>query len=131
MNELSKSANDGATRTPQCNVKSLYNSRNARLPPASYQSFLKAQKLPGFVIAPFREQYEIKTLNSFFDTQLGESNPEFTKKGILKDVEAAGNIAMRVVLDFVSKSDRDFVNKFTFDKEFVSFLFGSFKNRWF
>lgn len=118
MKDLQKSAKAGSKHS---RVTPLYNQPNARLPPASYQSFLKYRHIPGFVIAPFNDHYNTKTLNSFFDTQLSETNPQYTKDGILQDVSEAGSIAMRVLLDYVGKDDTKFSQKFEFDREFVSY----------
>jgi hypothetical protein len=119
LKDLKTSAEFGAQKSSG-EVKDLYNRPGARIPPASYQSFLKAKHIPGFVIAPFNDYYETKTLNSFFDTQLSDMKPDQkTRDAILRDVNTAGNIAMRVVLDFVGKKDDSFSNGFLFDREFV------------
>jgi hypothetical protein len=125
MRDLRQSAETGAG--PHTSIKPMYTQANARLPPASYQSVLKAREIPGFVIAPFAEEYETRTLNSFFDTLLSELKPEQAKERILSDVTAAGSIAMRVALDYVGNNDREFSEKFTFDKEFVSFFVRNLK----
>jgi hypothetical protein len=120
MDQLHKSADEGAKQVEDCHVNPLYVYSGAQLPPASYHSVLKARRLPGFVLSPFSERYTTRTVNSFFDTQLGKQDPKKTRDSILRDVEAGANIAMRVGLDYVSDNNREFVRQFSFDRKFVS-----------
>lgn len=118
---MQKSAEKGASKaTIECQVEPLYRQPNARLPPASYQTILKARRIPGFVLTPFRDHYETNTINSFFDTQIGEMNSTSAKQQVLWDIESSTNIAMRIALDYVSGGDEQLAEKFEFDREFVS-----------
>ncbi|KAI6183111.1 Nicastrin [Aphelenchoides bicaudatus] len=122
MDALLRSATDGCKKVKECNVHSLYDKPSSRLPPASYQTLLKARRLPGFLLAPFRDHYDTRTLNSFFDTQLGEQDPEKARSQILEDVEIAADIVMRVALNHVSNNDHEFAEKFSFDRDFAKTL---------
>ena len=119
MHELKIAAIRGAKRSGG-DATPLYQQSNARLPPASFQTFLNARLMPGYVIAPFEKQYETRVLNSFFDTQLSEATAatrESVRAAVLRDVALAGSMALQILADFVG--NQSFADTFKLDTQFV------------
>ncbi|KAI6198169.1 hypothetical protein M3Y94_01313000 [Aphelenchoides besseyi] len=124
MGQFKEAAQRGARRssTP-ASVTALYDQPTARVPPASYQTFLKARHIPGFILSPFETKYQTRVLNSFFDHQLSEqADPAKARTEILAEVEAASNIALQVVLEYVNGTNLASKKEFQFNREFASDL---------
>ncbi|KAI6239452.1 Nicastrin [Aphelenchoides fujianensis] len=128
MGEFKDAAQRGARRSaarPQVSV--LYEQPTARVPPASYQTFLKGRHIPGFVLTPFEAAYETRVLNSFFDHQVAEAEErERTRAEIVAEVEAAAGIALQVVLEYVNGTDLAARRGFEFDRKFATDLVDCF-----
>lgn len=126
MTNLRAAAQRGAKRSGG-NATALYNLPNARVPPASYQTFLRALHIPGFVIAPFESQYTTHVLNSFLDTQLSDAaqtTRDSIRAAVLRDIVLAGNMALQIVGEHVG--DQTLADSLRLDIQFVSLAIDCF-----
>lgn len=103
----------------------------SELPSSSFQTFLKTKRdIPGFVIAPFRDAYLYKRVNSFADKNYfkREKNVKAVKEQIIASANAILGAVLKYVYD-VKEVEADY----KIDKFFVTKLFDCFilSKNWF
>ncbi|VDK42959.1 unnamed protein product [Anisakis simplex] len=102
---------------------------NARLPPSSYETFLKQNRsIAGFVFAPFDSQYSYNAINSFTDRDIFIGRSE----QILDEISASASAVLATVVKYLFGSATPTFTS-TIDESFVSTLFDCFivKSDWY
>ncbi|MCP9266517.1 hypothetical protein DINM_022084 [Dirofilaria immitis] len=101
----SESKNDGNRRGSKISIE-----RKARLPPSSYQSFLKEKRnIAGFVLRPYGQQYIYNRINSLEDQNVFKNGTTKLRKQII----AAASAVMGAVTGFLTGGNETEIDLFS------------------
>ncbi|CAD5207365.1 unnamed protein product [Bursaphelenchus okinawaensis] len=101
------------------NVNILYNNMDKQLPPSSIYSVLKRKSIPSVLLAPFKDEYNVKTLDSFFDTQLYEHPGK--RDTVVTVAHNVAQVLRDVVVEYVGGPEGK-KEEFEVDREYVEKL---------
>ncbi|EFO20014.2 hypothetical protein LOAG_08477 [Loa loa] len=100
--------------------------KKGRLPPSSYQSFLKEKRdIAGFVLRPFGQQYIYNRLNSLEDQNVFKNGTAKLRTQVI----AAANAVMGAIAGFVTggnETEIDLFNQYDIDELYVAVLLDCF-----
>ncbi|KAM3727158.1 Nicastrin [Dirofilaria immitis] len=117
----SESKNDGNRRGSKISIE-----RKARLPPSSYQSFLKEKRnIAGFVLRPYGQQYIYNRINSLEDQNVFKNGTTKLRKQII----AAASAVMGAVTGFLTggnETEIDLFSQYDIDEQYVAVLLDCF-----